>query len=172
MWKRLTVVNWNLLGEGSAALVGSFPMGCGEAVTQVSAVFNKHLLPLWFVGNNGLSPHWPASPSQTSRNTNNVFIHGSRTLSRGKGALKVKRGCSYQDRRARVSHWSQKLVPVTAPAIRADHSAGRSSQPSGDCLCAERPEWEAGAGEDGEVLGTISVLRALGHGWGWILSNI
>ena len=53
---------------------------------------------------NGLSPHQPACSKSGSRNTNNAFIHGFYTLSRGKDTLKVKRGCSYQDRWARVPH--------------------------------------------------------------------
>lgn len=76
-------MNWNFLEEGSATLVGSFPVG------RVSGVRSLEWTPLTSVicwrQTMGSARTSQRAPSQTGRNTNNAFIHSSRTLSRGKG---------------------------------------------------------------------------------------
>lgn len=122
MWRKLTVGNWNVLEEGSATLVGPLPRDRGRQCLRC------RVSPLWLVGDRQrLNPQPPATPSPRSRGPNNTFIHSFHILTGDKVPLKVKRGCSYQDRRAQVSHRSQKLVPAAITVIRAGPHPGRAS---------------------------------------------
>lgn len=142
-------MNWNFLEEGSATLVGSFPVGCGEAVSQVSGLLNGHLLPLicWrqMMGSARTSQR---APSQTGRNTNNAFIHGSRTLSRGKGVPRSRGAVAIKTEELECHSEAKTLyLPPLQPSGWIKALAGTPCPP------------EAASGRRGEVPGTISVLH-------------
>lgn len=122
MWRKLTVGNWNVLEEGSATLVGPLPLGQGTAVSQVSGVTS---VTGW--RQTAAEPSAASYSKSKKQRPNNTFIHSFHILTGDKVPLKVKRGCSYQDRQAQVSHRSQKLVPAAITVIRAGPHPGRAS---------------------------------------------
>lgn len=154
MWKRLTVVNWNFLEEGSATLVGSFPVG------RVSGVRSLEWTPLTSVicwrQTMGSARTSQRAPSQTGRNTNNAFIHSSRTLSRGKGVPRSRGAVAIKTEELECHSEAKNLyLPPLQPSgwsRRWRELPALQRRPLGG-------EATATGREDGEVPGTISVLH-------------